>query len=103
MANIIIWGVMFVCMTVSMAISFWAGRRFIGFWPKLGFSFIASFVGIVLYPILSGLSIGFVPGQTHLHYLAMRANLWPAIGSVVAMAWFGAWRLPKIIAARKSN
>jgi tryptophan-rich sensory protein len=103
MADIIIWAVIFVCMAVSMVISFWAGRRFIGFWPKLCFFFISSVVGIVLCPILSGLSVGFAAGQTHLHYLAMRGNTLTAIGGIVAIAWFGTWGLPKMISARKSN
>jgi hypothetical protein len=69
-------------MAVSMVISFWAGRRFTGFWQKLIFFFIASVVGIVLYPILGGLSVGFA-------YLG-----------VVAISLFGAWVLPKMIAPK---
>jgi hypothetical protein len=100
MADIVIWAVILVCMAVSMMISFWAGRRFAGFWPKLVFFFIASVVGIVLYPILGGLSVGFASGQLSAHYHAMRDNAWIAYLGVVAISLFGVWVLTKMIAPK---
>jgi hypothetical protein len=83
-----------------MVISFWAGRRFKSFWPKLLFFFIASVVGIVLYPILSGLSVGFASGQLSAHYHAMRDFGWIAYMGVIAISLFGMWVLPKMIAPK---
>lgn len=102
MASIVIWAVILVCMAVSLAISFWAGRRFISLWPKLAFFAIASVVGIILYPTLAGLSVGFAIGHLSAHYHAMRDNLWIACFAVVAVSSFGVWGLPKMM-ANKSN
>jgi len=45
MANIVILTVILVCLAISLAISFWAGRRFAGFLPKLAFFLIALLSG----------------------------------------------------------
>jgi hypothetical protein len=102
MADIIILGVTFVCMAVSMLISFWGGRRFTRFRAKLAFFLIASIVGMALYPILGGLSAGFAGGQLSAYYHAMRDDGWIAYLGVVAISLFGAWVLPKMMAGRSN-
>jgi hypothetical protein len=83
-----------------MLISFWAGRRFTGLWAKLAFFLIASIVGLVLYPVLSGLSVVFATGQLSAHYHAMRDYGWIAYAGIVAISLFGTWGLPRMMAKK---
>jgi hypothetical protein len=90
-------------MTVSLFISFWGGRRYTTFWPKFVLSLIASVIGIFLFPLFGGLWAGAVPQHEHLIDPAFRKQFWPVIGGVVAMAYFGAWRLQEIIDSRRTK
>src|SRR5438132_6578824 len=92
-----VWAATTACMVVSLSISFWAGRRFESFWPKIVFFLIASIAGIFLFLFSAGIWAGTAPAQEHLIYLAFRKQFWVAVGGVVAMAYVGAWRLPRII------
>ena len=100
---VVIWVVILLCFAISLAISSWAGRRFTGVWPRLGFFLIACAVGVALYPVLSGLSIGFAQGQLSEHYNAMRDNKTIAMLGVVAISLFGTWVLPRIRSARQAS
>jgi hypothetical protein len=101
MVELGVWSAAAVCMTVSLFISFWADRRFETFWPKFVFLLIASVIGIFLFPFFGGLWAGAAPQQEHLIVPAFRKQIWAVIGGVVAMAYFGAWRLQKIIDSRR--
>src|SRR6516165_9303681 len=92
-----VWMAAAICMTISLLISFWAGRRFESFWLKFVFFLMASVMGFFLFPLLGGLWEGAAPQQEHLIDAAFRKQVWAVIGGVVAMAYFGAWRLQKII------
>jgi hypothetical protein len=92
-----VWTATAICMTVSLLISFWAGRRFETFWLKFVFFLIASVFGFFLFPFLGGLWQGAAPQQDHLIDAAFRKEAWTVLGGVVVMAYFGAWRLQKII------
>jgi len=92
-----VWAAAAACMIVSLCISFWAGHRYKTFWPKFAFFLIASAIGIFLFPLFAGLWEGAVPQQEHLIDPAFRKQLWAVIGGVVAMAYFGTWRLQEII------
>ncbi len=85
------------CLVVSFAISFWVGRRYQKFWPKFVAFFIASAIGITLFPLISGIWQGAAPRQEHLIDAASRKQFWVIIGGVVAMAYFGAWRMQKVV------
>jgi hypothetical protein len=69
-------------MTVSLSISFWAGRRYKTFWPKFVFFLIAFVIAI---------------------FCSRFKQFWAVIGGVVAMAYFGAWRLQEIIDSRRTK
>jgi hypothetical protein len=101
MVELGVWAATAICMTVSLSISFWAGRRFETFWPKFVFFLIASVIGIFLFPFFGGLWAGAAPQQEHLIDPAFRKQIWTVIGGVVAMAYFGAWRLHEIIDSRR--
>lgn len=103
MVELGVWTATVVCMTVSLSISFWAGRRFETFWPKFVFFLIASVVGIFLFPFFGGLWAGTAPQQEHLIDPPFRKQIWAVIGGVVAMAYFGAWRLQEIIDSRRAK
>jgi hypothetical protein len=90
-------------MTISLAISSWAGRRFAGHWPRVGFFLIACIVGAFLYPVLGGLSIGFAEGHLSQHYHAFREGKLIAIVGIISISLFGAWMLPVITASRRSG
>ena len=98
-----VWTATVVCMTVSLSISFWAGHRFKTFWPKFAFFLIACVIGIFLFPLFGGLWAGTAPQQEPLIDPAFRKQFWTVIGGVVAMAYFGAWRLQKIIDSRRKK
>jgi tryptophan-rich sensory protein len=102
MSSAVIWVVILVCMAISLAISSWAGRRFAGHWPRLAFFVIACAVGAFLYPVLSGLSIGFAAGQLSQHYHAFRDGKLIAIVGIISISLFGAWVLPVVTASRKA-
>jgi hypothetical protein len=102
MGSTVIWVVILVCMAISLAISSWAGRRFAGHWPRLGFVVIACVVGACLYPVLSGLSIGFSVGHLSQHYHAFRDGKLIAMVGIILISLFGAWVLPVITASRKA-
>jgi hypothetical protein len=97
MIQVGVWTATAICMTVSLLISFWAGRRFEKFWLKFAFFLIASVIGFFLFPFLGGLWQGAAPQQEHLIDAAFRKEAWTVLGCVVAMAYFGGWRLQKII------
>lgn len=97
-----VWATIAACMSVSLLIGFWAGRRFTSFWPKLVFVLVASVLGIFIYPFVGGLLAGGHPEQERLINAVFRKDVWTAIGGIVAMAAFGAWRLPAIIKKRNS-
>jgi hypothetical protein len=101
MVELGVWAATAVCMTVSLSISFWAGRRFETFWLKFVFFLIASVIGIFLFPFFGGLWAGAARQQEHLIDPAFRKQIWAVIGGVVAMAYFGAWRLQEIIDSRR--
>jgi hypothetical protein len=101
MVELGVWAAAAACMTVSLSISFWAGRRFETFWPKFVFFLIASVIGIFLFPFFGGLWEGAAPQQEHLIDPAFRKQIWAVIGCVVAIAYFGAWRLQEIIDSRR--
>ena len=101
MVELGVWAATAVCMAVSLSISFWAGRRFETFWPKFVFFLIASGVAIFLFPFFGGLWEGAEPQQEHSIDHAFRKQIWAVIGGVVAMAYFGAWRLQEIIDSRR--
>jgi hypothetical protein len=90
-------------MTVSLSISFWAGRRFEAFWPKFVLFLIAPVIGIFLFPFFGGLWMGASPQHEQLIDPAFRKHIWAVIGGVVAMAYFGAWRLQEIIDSRRKG
>jgi hypothetical protein len=98
-----VWVAAGVCMAVSLSISFLGGRRYATFWPKFFFFLVASLVGFVLFPFLSGLWQGAVPRQEHLIDPAFRKQAWTVAAGVVAMAYFGAWRLQEIIDSRRTR
>lgn len=86
-----------VCMAVSLSISFLGGRRYRTFWPKFAFFTVAFAVGVTLFPLFNGICQGAAPQQSHLIEAAFRKQAWAVIGGVMAMAYFGAWRLQQII------
>ncbi len=88
-----VWAAAAVCMTISLLISFWGGRRYTTFWPKFFFFLVASLIGIFLFPFFDGLWQGAAPQQEHLIDAAFRKRAWTVNGCIVAMAYFGAWRL----------
>jgi hypothetical protein len=92
-----VWAAVGVCMTVSLSISFLGGRRYQTFWPKFLFFLVASFISFSLFPFLDGLWQGAAPQLEHLIDPAFRKQAWTAAGGVIAMAYFGAWRLQHII------
>jgi hypothetical protein len=97
MAELGVWAAAAVCMTVTLFISFLGGRRYSTFWPKFLFFLVASLIGIILFPFFNGLLQGAIPQQEHLIDSAFRKQAWAVIGEVVAMAYFGAWRLQQVI------
>jgi len=76
MVELGVWAAAAACMTVSLSISFWAGRRFETFWPKFVFFLIASVIGIFLFPFFGGLWEGAAPQQEHLIDPAFRKQIW---------------------------
>jgi len=52
---------------------------------------------VFLFPFFGGLWQGAAPQQEHLIDAAFRKEAWTVLGCVVAMAYFGGWRLQKII------
>ena len=66
MIQVGVWTATAICMTVSLLISFWAGRRLEKFWLKFAFFLIASVIGFFLFPFLGGLWQGAAPQQEHL-------------------------------------
>ncbi len=100
MVGLGVWTATAACMTVSLSISFWAGRRFETFWPKFAFFLIASVIGFFSFLIFTTLWGVAAPQQVHLMAPAIRNQTWAVIGGVVAMAYFGAWRLPEMIDSR---
>jgi uncharacterized SAM-binding protein YcdF (DUF218 family) len=101
MVEVGVWTAAAICMTVSLLISFLAGRRFETFWLKFVFFLIASVFGFFLFPFLGGLWASAAPEQEHLIDPAFRKQVSAVIGGVVAMAYFGAWRLQKIIDTKR--
>lgn len=92
-----VWVAAAVCMIISLAISFFGGRRYGTFWPKFAFFTVGSAVGITLFPLFNGICQGATPEQAHLIDAAFRKQAWTVIGGVMAMAYFGAWRLQQIL------
>jgi len=78
-----VWTATAICMTVSLLISFWAGRRLEKFWLKFAFFLIASVIGFFLFPFLGGLWQGAAPQQEHLIDAAFRKGAWTVLGGVV--------------------
>jgi hypothetical protein len=97
MIEVGVWAATGVCIAVSLSISFLGGRRYDTFWPKFFFFVVASLVGFVLFPFLSGLWQAAAPQQEHLIDPAFRKQAWTTATGVIAMAYVGAWRLQSII------
>ena len=98
-----IYAVIAVCMSASMLLSFSASRKFTASRLRLFFFLVASVVGVVLFPVLCGLLTVFLPDQRQSILAAVREETWAAICVVVAMAWFGMWRMPEIIAEQSER
>jgi len=86
-----------VCISVSVAISYFFGRRYQTFWPKFAIFLIASVIGFFMFPIFCGVWTVAAPHEKDLILAAIRGNIWQIIVAVTVMAYFGAWRLQAII------
>jgi hypothetical protein len=85
-------------MSISTILSFWGGSKLTGSGIKLLVFILSALLGIVLFPLLVGVLSTSLPEQEQLMVNGGRQQFLTEIGGVIAMAWFGMWRLPKIIA-----
>ena len=93
-----IWADIAVCMSISMLLSFWASHKFEGPRVRLLCFFLVALVSLVLFGILGGVLTAIFPDQSQPILTSVREETWTAIGGIFVMAYFGMWRLPKIIA-----
>jgi hypothetical protein len=94
-----VWSTLLLCISVSTLIGFTGGRLFAGFWPRLAFFVLAAVLGMLMFPFIAGMWSALHPEQDRMIYFAFRDEAWTMIGTVIAMAAFGVWRLPALIDA----
>jgi hypothetical protein len=99
----VVYAVIGVCMSVSTLLSIWASWKSTSSRLKVFFFLVASLVGVILVPILGGLLIVLFPDQRQSILAAARGEAWTAICLIVAMAWFGMWRFPQLIAEQSER
>jgi hypothetical protein len=87
-----------ICMVVSFAIPLGANHE--KRWLKFVHFLIAVTIGVVLFPLLTGMWEGAQPQREPLIDATARALFFPEIGGV---AYVGMWQVPEIIESRKSE
>jgi hypothetical protein len=92
-----IWVATFICTAVSFSVSACVGLTFSNFWLRLVFLIISSVLGFILYAVLGGVWSGLNTAEETAIHSSFRNHLPELIGGLVAISWYGTWRLPEKI------
>jgi NADH:ubiquinone oxidoreductase subunit 6 (subunit J) len=98
--QIVIWAVVAICMAVTFAISYLGGLNFKQWWAKLLQAAVAVIIGYFTYILAAAIWIRYSPDQATAIKAAFARQSWAALGAAIVMAYFGGWRVPKIVQSK---
>ena len=101
--TILVFGVIFVCMAIALGLSYLASRISKKFWLRLALFVLVAAFSFFLYPTLVGIAVALLTQGGGEYRSATLQYVWPALGGIVAMDFFGMWLLQKMIDSQRAK